>query len=277
MVPGGSRGATSSRPARQARPFCIQLRRPTSRAHCTWATPFSRADGRAHRHHRMRGYNTLWQLGTDHAGIATQIVVENQLAVKGPRAAIWSRRIHEACGPGRRNRARRSPGRCAASERPATGRASASRWTKVCPPRCADVRPLHEDGLIYRGKRLVHWDRSSALPCRISRSELGARQDLGDTFADGTGSLTVATTRPETMLGDVAVAVNPDDERWNACIARARAAAHRPQDSDHCRRLCRQGVRHGCVKVTPAHDFNDWQSASGTTSRRSRSSISTRR
>ena len=147
------------------------------------------------RYHRMRGDNTLWQVGTDHAGIATQIVVEQQLKAEGPDRATTSaaKRSSSVSGRGRRNRARRSPTRCGAWALPPTGRASASRWTKACRLPCVEtfVR-LHEDGLIYRGKRLVNWDPK--LMTAVSDLEVDSEEEQGKLWetvaircADGSG------------------------------------------------------------------------------------------
>ena len=123
---------------------------------------------------------------------------------------------------------------------------------------------LHDDGLIYRGKRLVNWDPK--LGTAVSDLEVESEEEQGKLWeiryplADGSGSLTVATTRPETMLGDVAVAVNPDDERYWALIGKQvtlpLTGRTIPVIADS---YVDREFGTGCVKITPAHDFNDWQ------------------
>src|SRR6185295_9386805 len=123
---------------------------------------------------------------------------------------------------------------------------------------------LYEDGLIYRGKRLVNWD--PVLGTAVSDLEVESEEETGTIweirypFADGDGHLTVATTRPETMLGDVAVAVNPDDARYRDAIGRRLrlplVEREIPVIGDA---YVDPAFGTGCVKITPAHDFNDWQ------------------
>ena len=174
--------------------------------------------------HRMDGDNTLWQPGTDHAGIATQMVVERQLAAEDRRGTTSAaRRSSRACGNGRRSPAAPSRGRCA-------GSATSVDWSRerftMDPGLSAAVTEvfvrLHEEGLIYRGKRLVNWD--PVLHTALSDLEVLAEPEAGHLWhlryplADGSGHVVVATTRPETMLGDTAVAVHPDDERYRALV-----------------------------------------------------------
>ena len=168
------------------------------------------------RYHRMRGFNTLWQVGTDHAGIATQIVVEQQLKAEGnvaPRSR--PREIRRArVGAGRRNPARRS--RRQMRRLGASGDWSRERFTMDEGMSAAVLETfvrLHEDGLIYRGKRLVNWDPK--LGTAVSDLEVESEEEQGKLLGNPLsarrcgridGSLVVATTRPETMLGDTAVA-----------------------------------------------------------------------
>ena len=223
-------------PAGDGPPFCIVIPPPnvTGTLHMGHAFQDTIMDALT-RYHRMAGDRTLWQPGTDHAGIATQMVVERQLHRRrqdAPRRSA-ARPSSSASGTGRRNPAARSRARCAASAPRSTGAASASRWTPACRARCSEafVR-LYEEGLIYRGKRLVNWD--PVLKTALSDLEVQSEEENGTLwhirypFADGKGHVTVATTRPETMLGDVAVAVHPDDERYRGLDGHdARAAAHR--------------------------------------------------
>jgi valyl-tRNA synthetase len=182
------------------------------------------------------------------------------------RAAIWAARSSpSACGRGRKNPARRSRTRCGDWARRAIGRASASRWTPACRRRCSNtfVR-LYDDGLIYRGKRLVNWDPT--LGTAVSDLEVESEEEQGKIWeirypgADGARDVVVATTRPETMLGDVAVAVNPDDERYGDMIGKRvtlpLTGRTIPVIADA---YVDKEFGTGVVKITPAHDFNDWQ------------------
>jgi valyl-tRNA synthetase len=217
------------------------------------------------RYHRMLGDNTLWLPGIDHAGIATQIVVERQLEAQGQdrralgRAAfvekVWQwkqysgdtilqqmRRLGDSCDWKRSYFTMDEPRSQAVIE--------------------AFVR-LHEQGLIYRGKRLVNWDPK--LQTAVSDLEVESEEEDGRIWeirypaADGGPGLVVATTRPETLLGDVAVAINPEDPRHRAALG---TRLQLP--------LCDRSIPvigdayvdpefgTGCVKITPAHDFNDF-------------------
>jgi valyl-tRNA synthetase len=217
------------------------------------------------RHHRMRGDCTLWQPGLDHAGIATQMVVERQLNAAGQRrtdlsredfvARVWAWKEQSGGTIGRQLR------RLGVS-------VDWSRDRFTMDPGLskgvveAFVR-LHEEGLIYRGKRLVNWDpvlRTALSDLEVlSQEEQGHLWHLRYPLADGNGHMIVATTRPETMLGDCAVAVHPDDERYRHLIGRqvTLPIAQRPipiiADS-----YVDPAFGTGCLKITPAHDFNDY-------------------
>jgi valyl-tRNA synthetase len=247
--------------------FCIQLPPPnvTGTLHMGHAFQQTIMDLLI-RYHRMTGSNTLWQLGTDHAGIATQIVVENQLKIEGTSRhdlgrdkfieRVWAWK--EESGSTITRQMRRLG---------TSGDWSRERFTMDEGLSAAVLETfvrLHEDGLIYRGKRLVNWDPK--LGTAVSDLEVDSEEEQGKLweirypFADGTGSLVVATTRPETMLGDVAVAVNPDDERYTALIGREvtlpLTGRTIPVIADS---YVDKTFGTGCVKITPAHDFNDWQ------------------
>ncbi len=224
------------------------------------------------RYRRMQGRNTLWQPGTDHAGIATQMVVERQLAAQGQdrhdlgRAAflekVWQWK--EQSGGTITRQIRRLGSSVDWSRERFTMDAGLSEAVKE-----AFVR-LHEDGLIYRGKRLVNWDPK--LHTAISDLEVenhdeqghlwNLRYPLADgaTTATGKNYLVVATTRPETMLGDSAVAVHPDDERYKGLIGKyvelPLVGRRIPVIGDD---YCDPEFGTGCVKITPAHDFNDYE------------------
>ncbi|MEE4660458.1 MAG: valine--tRNA ligase [Halieaceae bacterium] len=218
------------------------------------------------RYHRMRGDDTLWQVGTDHAGIATQMVVERQLEAQGSNRHELGRdafieKVWEW---------KQQSGGTITQQLRRLG--SSMDWSRerftMDPGMSKAVQEvfirLYEEGLIYRGQRLVNWD--PALHTAISDLEVVAEEEKGFLWhlryplSSGEGHLVVATTRPETMLGDTAVAVHPDDERYAALIGQT---VELP--------LCGRSIPiiaddyvdrefgTGCVKITPAHDFNDWE------------------
>ena len=224
------------------------------------------------RFRRMQGRNTLWQPGTDHAGIATQMVVERQLGAQGVNRhdlgrekfldKVWEWK--EESGGNITRQIRRLGSSVDWSRERFTMDAGLSNAVKE-----AFVR-LHEDGLIYRGKRLVNWD--TKLHTAISDLEVENHDEKGHLWhlrypladgcktADGKDHLVVATTRPETMLGDAAVAVHPEDERYKNLIGRhiMLPLVNRliPIIADDYVDL---EFGTGCVKITPAHDFNDYE------------------
>ena len=218
------------------------------------------------RFHRMLGCDTLWQPGTDHAGIATQMVVERQLNATGEsRAGLGRDAFIERVWEWKA----RSGGLIANQLR----RLGASvDWTRdrftMDPGLSAAVTEvfvrLHAEGLIYRGKRLGNWD--PVLKPALSDLEVAAEEEQGSLWhlryplADGSGYLVVATTRPETLLGDSAVAVHPDDERYRHLIGRMLqlplSDREIPVIGDS---YVDPAFGSGCVKITPAHDFNDYE------------------
>jgi valyl-tRNA synthetase len=216
--------------------------------------------------HRMRGFNTLYQPGTDHAGIATQVVVERQLKREGVSRHDLGRekfleRVWEwkqECG-GRIVEQQQVLGLSADWERanftmdPGYSRAV----------REAFVRLYHE-GLIYRAERLIYWDCEAQTV--LSNLEVNSEEEDGELFefayeVEGGGEIVVATTRPETMLGDSAVAVHPDDERYKALHGKRVVHPFAPRTipivTDAI--LVDPAFGTGAVKVTPAHDFNDFE------------------
>jgi valyl-tRNA synthetase len=220
------------------------------------------------RYHRMRGYDTLWQVGTDHAGIATEMVVSRNLALAGNGESRDSlgrdgfiEKVWEWKGQSGDiiERQMRRMGTSADWSR--------STFTMDPQPSEAVLEAFlrwHEQGLIYRGQRLVNWD--PVLKTAISDLEVESVEEDGFMWsisyplADGSGSLTVATTRPETMLGDTAVMVHPDDERYAHLIGKSVKLPLTDREipviaDDYVDREFGTGV----VKVTPAHDFNDYQ------------------
>ena len=262
-----SRGDFKPSYAPGAPAFCIQLPPPnvTGTLHMGHAFQMTLMDVLI-RYHRMRGDNTLWQLGTDHAGIATQIVVEQQLKAQGESRQdlgreqfaerVWAWK--QASGGAITNQMRRLG---------TSGDWSRERFTMDAGLSAAVVETfvrLFEDGLIYRGKRLVNWDPT--LGTAVSDLEVENEEEQGTIWeirypgAAGGADVVVATTRPETMLGDVAVAVNPDDERYASLVGGAvvlpLTGRTIPVIADA---YVDKTFGTGCVKITPAHDFNDWQ------------------
>ena len=216
------------------------------------------------RYHRMKGDNTLWQPGTDHAGIATQMVVERQLNAENKTRhdlgrdafidKVWDWK--QESGNNITRQLRRlgssldwSRDRFTMDE----GLSDAVQYVFI---------QLHKEGLIYRGKRLVNWD--PVLHTAVSDLEVLSEEEAGHLwhfnypFTDGSGHLTVATTRPETMLGDTAVAVHPEDERYQHLIGQTitlpLVGREIPIIADD---YVDREFGTGCVKITPAHDFND--------------------
>ena len=220
------------------------------------------------RYHRMRGFDTLWQMGSDHAGIATEMVVSRNLDREGKGETrdslgregfigkVWEWK-HESGGTIERQMRRMGT----------SGDWSRSVFTMDPMPAKAVVEAfvrLHEEGLVYRGQRLVNWD--PVLQTAISDLEVANEEEDGHLWsiayplADGSGQLVVATTRPETMLGDTAVMVHPEDERYAHLVGRTVAL---PLTGREIPIIADAYVDRefgtGVVKVTPAHDFNDYQ------------------
>src|SRR3990167_3044091 len=253
-------------PSGKGDPYCILLPPPnvTGSLHMGHGFGFTLIDVLI-RYQRMCGKNTLWQGGVDHAGIATQMVVERRLNAEGHTRhdygrerfveAIWQWKAESG---DRINHQLRRLGASIDWMR--------SRFTMdddySAVVQDAFIR-LYDEKLIYRGKRLVNWD--PVLLTAISDLEVNHTEEEGAMWyiryplQDGKTTLTVATTRPETMLGDVAVAVHPDDERYQAYIGQLiqLPLCHRtiPIIADEA---IDPTFGTGCVKVTPAHDFNDY-------------------
>jgi valyl-tRNA synthetase len=218
------------------------------------------------RWHRMRGFSALWQPGTDHAGIATQMVVERQLAASGKhRLDLGREKFIERVWQWKEQ----SGGTITRQMRRLGTSVDWSRDKFTMDPDLSRavtevfVR-LHEEGLIYRGKRLVNWD--PVLLTAVSDLEVLSEEENGSLWhirypiAGGGGHVTVATTRPETLLGDTAVAVNPDDERYKSLVGKQLdlplAGRTIPVIADS---YVDAAFGSGCVKITPAHDFNDYE------------------
>jgi valyl-tRNA synthetase len=248
-------------------PYCIVIPPPnvTGTLHMGHAFQHTLMDALT-RYHRMRGADTLWQSGTDHAGIATQMVVERQLEAKGQHRSELSReefvaRVWQWKGE--------SGGTICAQMRRLGDSVD---WTRDRFTMDAGLSRavidafvrLHREGLIYRGKRLVNWD--PVLLTAVSDLEVEGQEEDGHLWhlsyplEDGSGHVIVATTRPETLLGDTAVAVNPDDERYRHLIGRRLRLPLTdrliPIIADD---YVDAAFGSGCVKITPAHDFNDYE------------------
>ena len=255
------------KPSGQGDSFCIMIPPPnvTGSLHMGHAFQDTIMDTLV-RYRRMQGRNTLWQVGTDHAGIATQMVVERRLAGEGTNRHELGRekfleKVWEWKGEsgGTITRQLRRMG-------------ASVDWSRECftmdegfsrAVREVFVR-LHKEDLIYRGKRLVNWD--PALHTAISDLEVENREEQGHLWhfryplADGSGHLVVATTRPETMLGDTAVAVHPEDPRYKDLVGQMIRLPLADRDipiiaDDYVD----PDFGSGCVKITPAHDFNDYE------------------
>ena len=255
-------GRDDSKPA-----YCIMLPPPnvTGTLHMGHAFQHTLMDALT-RYHRMQGDSTLWQPGTDHAGIATQIVVERQLDAQNVSRhelgrerfleKVWDWKEHSGSTITRQmRRLGTSPDW---SRERFTMDEGLSRAVSEVFVRC------YEEGLIYRGKRLVNWDPVLQTAVSdlevVSSEEDGFIWEINYPLEDGTGVLTVATTRPETLLGDSAVAVHPEDERYRHLVGKhvRLPVAERTIPiiaDDYVEREFGTGV----VKITPAHDFNDWQ------------------
>ena len=254
-----------------ATPFCIVIPPPnvTGSLHIGHALDATMQDVLA-RYHRMRGEAVLWLPGTDHAGIATQMVVERQLAAEGNAGRremgrdafvqrVWEWKAQS--GGTITRQLRRLGASCDWSRERFTldeGLSAAVRRVFVA---------LHREGLLYRDKRLVNWD--PALQTAISDLEVETREESGQMWSfayplegepiDGVSEIVIATTRPETMLGDGAVAVHPDDPRYSKFVGRMvrLPIADRliPVIADE---YPDPEKGSGAVKITGAHDFNDY-------------------
>ena len=255
------------RPAGKGTAYCIMIPPPnvTGSLHMGHAFQDTLMDALT-RYHRMRGDNTLWQAGTDHAGIATQMVVERQLLTEGKTRhdlgredfikRVWDWRAHSG-GTITKQLRRMGASLDWSRERFTMDKGLSRAVTEVF------VR-LHEEGLIYRGKRLVNWD--PVLHTAVSDLEVVAEEENGHLWhirypITGTKDfLVVATTRPETMLGDTAVAVHPEDERYQRLIGKQ---VELPLTGRKIPVIADEYVDRtfgsGCVKITPAHDFNDYE------------------
>jgi valyl-tRNA synthetase len=253
-------------PSGEGQPYCIMIPPPNVTGSLHMGHGFNNTVmDTLTRYHRMRGHNTLWQPGTDHAGIATQMVVERQLNAEGKTRhdlgrdkfieRIWEWKA-ESGGNITRQLRRLGSSLDWSRERFTMDEGLSNAVKEVF------VR-LFEEGLIYRGKRLVNWD--PVLHTAVSDLEVLSEEENGYLWhmryplVNGTGHLVVATTRPETMLGDAAVAVHPGDERYAHLVGQL---VELPLTGRKIPVIADDYVDPefgtGCVKITPAHDFNDY-------------------
>src|SRR6476646_2234298 len=256
------------KPSGKGEPYCILLPPPnvTGTLHMGHVFQHTLQDALI-RYHSMRGYDTLWQMGTVHAGIATEMVVSRNLKLEGgtdTRDSLGRERFVEKVWEWREESGH-------TIERQMRRLGTSGDWSRsmftMDPAYAAAVIEsfvrLHEDGLIYRGQRLVNWD--PVLKTAISDLEVVNEEEDGHLWsisyplADGSGSLTVATTRPETMLGDTAVMVHPEDERYAHLIGkRVKLPLTDREIPVIADAYVDREFGTGVVKVTPAHDFNDY-------------------
>jgi valyl-tRNA synthetase len=228
------------------------------------------------RYHRMRGFETLWMPGTDHAGIATQTVVEKRLLAEGVKRLDMGRHAFVA----RTQEWKDEYERVILEQLAEMGASTDNERTRFTMDEICATAVQHAfyelfgDGLIYRGKRLVNWDpvtRTALSDDEVENEEVdGHMWYLRYPLADGSGHITVATTRPETMLGDTAIAVNPRDPRADDVVGKTvllpivdrevpiiaddYVVMADPESSD-----TKAQYASGFLKVTPAHDPNDWE------------------
>ena len=257
-------------PKDEGMPYCIMLPPPnvTGSLHMGHAFQQTLMDILI-RYHRMNNNDTLWQCGTDHAGIATQMVVERQLQQKNiSRHALGREKFIEEIWKWKENSGNTISNQ---SRRLGTSMDWINERFTMDEGLSDTVREvfvkLYNQGLIYRGKRLVNWD--PVLHTAISDLEVISEEENGHLWhmryplnksIDGFDHVVVATTRPETMLGDAAVAVHPDDERYQNLVGKEilLPLADRiiPIVADN---YVDPEFGSGCVKITPAHDFNDYE------------------
>ncbi|MFZ2313208.1 MAG: valine--tRNA ligase [Methylobacter sp.] len=264
---GNLPGAGSAAANPEGESYCIMIPPPnvTGSLHMGHAFQDTIMDALT-RYHRMKGYSTLWQPGTDHAGIATQMVVERLCNAEGKTRhdygrekfieKIWEWK-EESGGTITRQLRRMGSSLDWGRERFTMDEGMSDAVQEVF------IR-LYEEGLIYRGKRLVNWD--PVLHTAVSDLEVLSEEENGSMWhlryplSNGQGHLIVATTRPETMLGDAAVAIHPNDERYKHLLGEF---VELPLTGRRIPIIADEYVDPefgtGCVKITPAHDFNDYE------------------
>ncbi|MFZ2407449.1 MAG: valine--tRNA ligase [Methylobacter sp.] len=260
-------GTGAATPKPEGESYCIMIPPPnvTGSLHMGHAFQDTIMDALT-RYHRMKGYSTLWQPGTDHAGIATQMVVERLCNAEGKTRhdlgreqfleKVWQWK-EESGGTITRQLRRMGSSLDWNRERFTMDEGMSDAVQEVF------IR-LYEEGLIYRGKRLVNWD--PVLHTAVSDLEVLSEEENGSMWhlryplSNGQGHLIVATTRPETMLGDAAVAIHPNDERYKHLLGEF---VELPLTGRRIPIIADEYVDPefgtGCVKITPAHDFNDYE------------------
>ena len=266
-------GSGCFKPSGQGEPYTIMLPPPnvTGTLHMGHAFQHTLMDTLI-RYHRMQGFDTLWQVGTDHAGIATEMVVSRNLARDNlTRDGLGREAFIEKVWEWKHESGNTITGQM--RRMGASGDWSRERFTMdegLSHAVTETFVRLFEEGLIYRGQRLVNWD--PVLKTAISDLEVVSEEEDGSLWSifypfvdatlcgpDGKPGLTVATTRPETMLGDVAVAVHPEDERFAHLVGKLLklplCEREIPVIADT---YVEREFGTGCVKITPAHDFNDY-------------------
>ncbi|MEX0960569.1 MAG: valine--tRNA ligase [Burkholderiales bacterium] len=270
-----SRGLFAHDPEPGRPAYCIQLPPPnvTGTLHMGHAFQQTLMDALV-RYHRMRGFDTNWVVGTDHAGIATQIVVERQLELEDRTRhdlgreqfvdRVWKWKQESGATITRQMRRLGTSANWTYADTEGQKSGYFTMDARMSRAVIEVFVRLYEEGLIYRGKRLVNWD--PVLGTAVSDLEVDSEEEDGRIweirypFAEGGGSLVVATTRPETMLGDVAVAVHPEDERFRDLVGKQvvlpLTGRTIPVIADE---YVDPEFGTGCVKITPAHDFNDYQ------------------
>ena len=259
-------GFFEAKPDESKEPFCIMIPPPnvTGTLHMGHGFQNTLMDALI-RFKRMSGYDTLWQVGVDHAGIATQMVVERQLEIEGTsREEIGREKFEKKVWDWKEksgNKITQQLRRLGASVD----------WSREAFTMSDDLSlavkevfiKLYDEGLIYRGERLVNWD--TVLGTALSDLEVSSEEENGflwyiDYLTENNNKITVATTRPETLLGDTAIAVNPHDHKFKKLIGKKAIVPivnrEIPIISDD---YVDSDFGTGCVKITPAHDFNDFE------------------
>jgi len=255
--------------------YCIQLPPPnvTGTLHMGHALQQTLMDALI-RYHRMRGLNTNWVVGTDHAGIATQIVVERQLEEEARSRhdlgrekfveRVWQWKQHSGSTITRQMRRLGASANWGYADSDGQNAGYFTMDARMSRAVVEVFVRLYEEGLIYRGKRLVNWD--PVLGTAVSDLEVDTEEEDGRIWEirypleDGSGSVSVATVRPETMLGDVAVAVHPGDAKYKSLVGKL---VKLPLTGRSIPIIADDYVDPefgtGCVKITPGHDFNDYK------------------
>ena len=259
-------GFFKSNPDSKKEPYCIMIPPPnvTGTLHMGHGFQNTLMDALI-RYKRMSGFDVLWQVGVDHAGIATQMVVERQLEIDGiTKESLGRDKFEKKVWEWKEN-----SGNKITKQLRRLG--ASPDWSREAFTMNEDLSlavkevfiELYDEGLIYRGERLVNWD--IRLQTALSDLEVIAEEKQGSLWflkypLENNGFITIATTRPETMLGDTAIAINPEDKRYNSLIGKT---INLPLSNRNIPIIGDSYVDPefgtGCVKITPAHDFNDFE------------------